>query len=85
MERGLNVRQTEALASGKTREDRTPPSADPDTADLAQSLSERLGLRVEIAAEGERGVVRIRYRTLDHLDGLITLLLAGEPAVTGAR
>ena len=71
--RGLNVRQTEALAS--RREDRAkrpaPPARDPDLAALEHDLSERLGLRVEITHTSRGGSVRIRYRTLDQLDALI--------------
>ena len=78
LQQGLNVRQTEALAAEKTGEKRPERIQDPETESLAQSLSERLGLRVEIAADGNRGTVRIRYRTLDQLDGVVTLLLGGE-------
>ncbi|HET9018133.1 MAG TPA: ParB/RepB/Spo0J family partition protein [Acetobacteraceae bacterium] len=73
--RGLNVRQTEALAA---RRDEAPSAAsvkDPDTAALEKSLSARLGLQVTLAAEGAGGTLRIRYRSLDQLDGLITLLM----------
>ncbi len=75
--RGLSVRQTEAMASSK------PPSApsgratahkDPETIALEQDLTERLGLKVEIGFDGKGGMVRIHYRSLDQLDGLIALL-----------
>jgi ParB family chromosome partitioning protein len=48
---------------------------DPETAALERDLAERLGLKVEIAFDGKAGSVRIHYRTLDQLDGLITLLM----------
>lgn len=74
--RGLNVRQTEALAS--TSPDpattRKPRVIDPDTAALERSLAEHLGLKVDIAFNGAGGTLRLHYRTLDQLDGLITLL-----------
>lgn len=75
--RGLNVRQTEALASRKptdrgSRVNRT--AKDPETDALERTLSERLGLRVEIGFDGKAGTVRIAYQSLDQLDGLIALL-----------
>ncbi len=74
--RGLNVRQTEALtsASPEPATPRKPRIQNPDTAALERSLSENLGLKVEIAFNGSSGYLRVRYRTLDQLDGLITLL-----------
>ena len=76
--RGLNVRQTEALvprrasttAAGQDRK----ANKDPETMALERDLSERLGLKVEIAFDGHGGTLRIQYRSLDQLDGLITLL-----------
>jgi ParB family chromosome partitioning protein len=75
--KGLNVRQTEALAARRTETpgDRGPrPEKDPETAAIERDLSERLGLRVEIGFDGKGGAVRIQYRSLDQLDGLIALL-----------
>jgi ParB family chromosome partitioning protein len=74
---GLNVRQTEALSARRvdpasSRNERA--ERDPETVALERDLSERLGLRVEIAFDGKGGTVRIRYRTLEQLDGLVTLL-----------
>lgn len=76
---GLNVRQTEALASRRTSMPAEPsadsrPSKDPETAALERDLSERLGLKVDISFNGKGGSVRITYRSLDQLDGLIQLL-----------
>ena len=74
--RGLNVRQTEALSSTPTEPTptRKPRVQDPDTAALERSLAEHLGLKVDIAFDGTGGTLKLRYRTLDQLDGLITLL-----------
>jgi ParB family chromosome partitioning protein len=75
--KGLNVRQTEALASAGTSEprDRVPARAqDPETEALERDLSARLGLTVNISFDGKGGAVRIQYRSLDQLDGLIALL-----------
>lgn len=73
--RGLNVRQTEALAADR----RLPPAAsrkivDPETAALERELSARLGLRVEIGFNGAHGTVKLHYASLDQLDGIVTLL-----------
>ena len=75
--RGLNVRQTEALTSGKSSNgpaDRAARAGDPETAALERDLTERLGLKVEISFDGKGGTLRIRYQSLDQLDGLVTLL-----------
>jgi ParB family chromosome partitioning protein len=76
--RGLNVRQTEALASRHDDPSRTAPDRtlhkDPDLRTIEQSLSAQRGLRVEIAPRGAGGVVHIRYRSSDQLDGLLSLL-----------
>ncbi|WP_376098388.1 ParB/RepB/Spo0J family partition protein [Roseomonas sp. CCTCC AB2023176] len=71
--RGLNVRQTEALAAsaGAARERR---AQDPETRALAKELSEHLGLRIAIEHRGRAGKVTIAYRDLDQLDGVIRLL-----------
>ena len=75
--RGLNVRQTEALATRRSTQE--PSHArerrnDPETEALARDLSERIGLKVEIMFDGSGGILRIRYRSLDQLDALIALL-----------
>lgn len=81
--RGLNVRQTEALAKQRASAASGPSAApakpqDPETAALAQTLSERLGLRVDIAFNGQGGTVRLHYRSLDQLDGIVALLSRDE-------
>jgi ParB family chromosome partitioning protein len=81
VDRGLNVRQTEALAAAKPRladpaRPATPPK-DLETAALERDLSAHLGLKIGIRHEGKGGQVTIRYRDLDQLDGLITLLRGG--------
>ncbi len=72
--RGLNVRQTEALASGAAPAADSNARKDPDIAALERRLTARLGLDVTIAASGRGGSVRIRYRSLDQLEGLLALL-----------
>jgi ParB family chromosome partitioning protein len=78
--KGLNVRQTEALASSGTMEPRERINTkvqDPETEALERDLSARLGLTVNISFDGKGGTVRIQYRSLDQLDGLIALLSRG--------
>jgi ParB family chromosome partitioning protein len=82
--RQLNVRQTEALAKRASAPESAPGGGmasprqagakDPETEALAHSLSERLGLRVEIAFNGRTGTLSLHYRSLDQLDGIIALL-----------
>jgi ParB family chromosome partitioning protein len=75
--RGLNVRQTEALAAARSSSSQAADAAkarDPETEALERDLSERLGLRVSIAFDGRGGTVKLAYKSLDQLDGLIALL-----------
>jgi ParB family chromosome partitioning protein len=74
--RGLNVRQTEALATQRAKPAGSTPARvkDPETVAIERDLAERLGLKVEIAFDGSGGSMRIQYRSLDQLDGLIALL-----------
>jgi ParB family chromosome partitioning protein len=95
MERGLNVRQVEALAqeraraSGKTTKSRQRLTKDPDTAALEKRLSDALGLAVTIDHRGQGGVLTIRYRALEQLDEVIrrleTSLLFLPPGRDGQR
>lgn len=74
---GLSVRQTEALAQRTGPGSKTSPSAprkDPNVEALARDLTEQLGLRVAIKFDGKRGELRIAYKDLEQLDGLIALL-----------
>ncbi|NKE45594.1 ParB/RepB/Spo0J family partition protein [Roseomonas frigidaquae] len=76
--RGLNVRQTEALAAAKPKPEATPPRPqDPETRALERDLTERLGLQVLVRHAGKGGEVVVRYRDLDQLDGLVRLLNGG--------
>jgi len=74
---GLSVRQTEALVQRgdtATKPAKAPPRKDPNVEALARDLTEQLGLRVAIRFDGKRGEVRIGYKDLEQLDGLIALL-----------
>ena len=75
VDRGLNVRQAEALAAARPRDASPRPArAEPEVQTLERDLSERLGLRISIRTSGRGGQVTIAYRDLDQLDGVIRLL-----------
>jgi len=83
VERGLSVRETEALAR-KAAQPETKPAArgprgdgkDADTRALEADLSANLNMlvRIDHGAAGDGGKVTISYRTLEDLDLLCTAL-----------
>jgi ParB family transcriptional regulator, chromosome partitioning protein len=81
VERGLNVRQVEALAKERARKPAKPAAnganKSADTAALEQRLSDALGLTVTIADRGNSGVLHIHYRSLDQLEEVIRRLGRG--------
>ena len=72
--RGLNVRQTEAMAAAVQQRPSRPVHDDPDSKALERRLTERLGLVVTLSTRGAGGRLSIQYTDLDQLDGLLTLL-----------
>lgn len=80
--KGLNVRQTEKLVqeskgNGKAMAKiKKVIQRDPNVLALETSLSDNLGLRVEIAAKGEKGKLTVHYDNLEQLDGVIARLNA---------
>jgi ParB family chromosome partitioning protein len=80
VEKGLSVRQVEAIAQDeRDREDewgyvqprqRTRKEKDPDTRALEKALQDVLGLSVSIEHKGQGGDLKIRYKSLEQLDGL---------------
>jgi ParB family chromosome partitioning protein len=74
--RGLNVRQTEALAAAGAKP-RAPRAHDPETRAVERDLMAKLGLKVAIKHGQRGGTVTIAYRDLDQLDGLVRLLSPG--------
>jgi ParB family chromosome partitioning protein len=76
IEKGLNVRDVEALAGaqaearGKTAKRRPRGAKSADVRALERKLSDILGLVVEINHRVTGGDMRIRYKTLEQLDGL---------------
>jgi len=83
IDRDLNVRETEALVKRGAPETKSAkPARDKagkatDTLDLEESLSEVLGLDVEIQDKGGKGELRISYATLEQLDDLCRRLMRG--------
>lgn len=74
--RGLNVRQTEALAR-QTQSPLTAVSAPPrdnELVRLERELATRLGLKVKIDFNGKGGTLRLDYQSLDQFDALMRLL-----------
>jgi ParB family chromosome partitioning protein len=76
IERGLNVREAEALArqtagpKGAPRPGAAKRGKDADTVALEGDLAETLGLHVEIIDKDGQGELRVRYATLEQLDDL---------------
>ena len=82
----LTVRQAEALAREgheaqtavkKGRPAFSPATKHADTTALEQDLSEALGMAVEIVDRNGTGEVRVRYASLEQLDGLCQRLGGG--------
>jgi ParB family chromosome partitioning protein len=70
---GLTVRQVEALTQARAPEPAKPKRAkakDANTRAAEAELADALGLDVEIRGKGEKGELRIRYRSLDQLEYL---------------
>lgn len=70
VEKGLNVRDVEALAKVKTAVagSARPAEKDADTRAVERRLAEALGLKVQLQTKGEGGELRIRFSDLDQLD-----------------
>jgi ParB family transcriptional regulator, chromosome partitioning protein len=78
VDRGLNVREVEALAKDRAHAAGKRPKKrnlkNPDTLALERRMSDLLGLAVSIDARGRGGVLQIRYRTLDQLEDVLRRL-----------
>lgn len=75
----LSVRETEALVRSAATKPKQPAKqsarSDADTVDLERRLAERLGLKVAIKSGSRGGVVTIRWRDLEQLQGLVSRFL----------
>ena len=86
VEQGLSVRDVERIAQlaaerAKDTDDSSVPrkqkqKKDADTLSLEQALANVLGLAVIIDHRGDRGELKIRYKTLEQLDALCRRLQA---------
>ena len=79
VKQGLNVRQTEALArrartGGGKPSAKRPAAKDADTLDLETTLSNAIGMKVEVLDSGGSGELRLHYQTLEQLDDLCARL-----------
>jgi ParB family chromosome partitioning protein len=81
VERGLNVRQVEALTqqkagkpSAKAGKGSSPSRKDADTMALERRVSDVLGLNVSIEHRGDGGVLRIEYNELEQLEHVLARL-----------
>ena len=84
LSKGLNVRQTEALAR-RAADCPKPMKAKPvlsgegaaDVAALEQDLADALGLKVLLSDKGGKGELTVKYGTLEQLDDLCRRLMRG--------
>jgi ParB family chromosome partitioning protein len=81
--RGLNVRQTEKLASqgpekGKSPKNGGSPAKDADLLSLERDLTNLLGLKVSIVLQGKGGEISVQYATLEQLDDVLHRLSNGQ-------
>ena len=80
VDRGLNVRQVEAIgqeraaAAGKPAKSRARLHKDADTVALEKRVSDALGLSVSVDHRGKGGTLSIKYRDLDQLDEVLRRL-----------
>ncbi len=79
---GLSVRALEKLIagarkSGATSKGKSAEEKDADTRALEKTLSDDLGLKVDIQDQAGRGQLTIQYKSLEQLDEVIRRLLRG--------
>ena len=83
--RNLSVRETEDLvkrelapAKGSAKRTAVRKITDADVRALERDLTAILGLEVQLKVKGVGGELRLRYRDLDQLDGLLSRLGQGK-------
>lgn len=80
VEKGLSVRDAERLAqediNGTSQQTAKKEAAqkDADTLALEKSLTDVLGLKVQLDHKGEKGKLQISYKSLEQLDSICKLL-----------
>lgn len=90
VDKGLNVRQIEALRQDRPKVRGKDTKArkrvkDANTNALERRLADRLGLIVAIDHGSRGGVLRIKYRTLDQLDDVVARLESGAGKASRSR
>ena len=75
VDKELSVRQTEELVrrwqSSPPKKKTSSPVQDKDIVNLEVELSDKIGAPVSIKDNGGKGYIRIRYHSLDELDGIL--------------
>ena len=75
VDKELSVRQTEELVrrwqSSPPKKKTSSPVQDKDIVNLEVELSDKIGAPVSIKDKGGKGYIRIRYHSLDELDGIL--------------
>ena len=75
VDKELSVRQTEELVrrwqSSPPKKKTSGPVQDKDIVNLEVELSDKIGAPVSIKDNGGKGYIRIRYHSLDELDGIL--------------
>lgn len=78
LEKGLSVRQTEALVKALQKEKKEKPQEDNVLsiylADIEKNLGSQLGRKIHIQHKGKKGKVELEYYSEDDLDALLRLL-----------
>jgi ParB family chromosome partitioning protein len=69
--------QDQVNRQGRTFPDgppKAPPKVDQDAQAVADSLSEKLGIRVKVTFDGKGGAIIMNYKSLDQLDEILSRL-----------
>jgi ParB family chromosome partitioning protein len=77
LKKGLNVRETERLIQNVKNQpqEKKPLSKDRYIADLEKSLSASLMAKVQIRGSAKKGLIEVRYTSMDELNRLTSLIL----------
>lgn len=69
-QKGLSVREVEKLIHRKKTTPKTtiPPETDPDLLAVQEDLLKRLGTKVAISGDQDKGIIKIYYYSLDELN-----------------
>jgi len=80
IERGLNVRQTEALVKQlqASRPERQPQRTDPNLEHIESRLRDALGTKVSLSGTSSGGRITIHYYSEEELGGLYTAIVGGD-------